>query len=230
MWVLDGRVCPSVRSSGVLIVKIRKNDQVSLPIGRLSCWEKDSEINLQTGPWNLGLIFTCSDVWMIHTCQRFWNRSTKPLVHLRLSTSTYVKVLSVPRRLSLWVFGDGPLSETVKARRSLESRPVAGWRRWKESERSLRFTSARIYLKTHDWIFNCFRSRRGNKLTFARLQSERVSQPVGGSLTDHFLFRRVRTKIHSVGTEPLDWPVRHLWGELEHGLWPRPDQGGCPHT
>lgn len=167
---------------------------------------------------------------MIHTFQRFWNRSTKPLVHLRLSTSTYVKVLSVPRRLSLWVFGDGPLSETVKARRSLESRPVAGWRRWKESERSLRFTSARIYLKTHDWIFSCFRSRRGNKLTFARLQSERVSQPVGGSLTDHFLFRRVRTKIHSVGTEPLDWPVRHLWGELEHGLWPRPDQSGCPHT
>lgn len=78
---------------------------------------------------------------MIHTCQRFWNRSTKPLVHLRLSTSTYVKVLFVPLRLLLWVFGDGPLSETVKARRSLESRPVAGWRRWKESERSLRFTS-----------------------------------------------------------------------------------------
>lgn len=166
---------------------------------------------------------------MIHTCQRFWNRSTKPLVHLRLSTSTYVKVLSVPWRLSLWVFGDGPLSETVKARRSLESRPVAGWRRWKESERSLRFTSRNrqreFILKLTTWIFNCFWSRRGNKL-----QSETVSQPDGGSLTDHFLFRRVRTKIHSVGTEPLDWPVRHLWGELEHGLWPRPDQSGCPHT
>lgn len=196
---------------------------------RLVVFPVGKKIQKSTYRQVLETIFTCSDVWMIHTCQRFWNRSTKPLVHLRLSTSTYVKVLSVPRRLSLWVFGDGPLSETVKARRSLESRPVAGWRRWKESERSLRFTSRNrqreFILKLTTWIFNCFWSRRGNKL-----QSKTVSQPVGGSLTDHFLFRRVRTKIHSVGTEPLDWPVRHLWDELEHGLWPRPDQGGCPHT
>lgn len=196
---------------------------------RLVVFPVGKKIQKSTYRQVLETIFTCSDVWMIHTCQRFWNRSTKPLVHLRLSTSTYVKVLFVPRRLSLWVFGDGPRSETVKARRSLESRPVAGWRRWKESERSLRFTSRNrqreFILKLTTWIFNCFWSRRGNKL-----QSETVSQPDGGSLTDHFLFRRVRTKIHSVGTEPLDWPVRHLWDELEHGLWPRPDQGGCPHT